>query len=62
VRFDDEAHILSKLAWPLVHTWEVLFFDTWLKGDETARQALYRAGSVAGGVPNQKTWQSGVPN
>lgn len=62
VRFDDEAHILSKLAWPLVHTWEVLFFDAWLKGDETARQALYRVGSVAGGAQNHKTWQSGVPN
>ena len=60
VRFDDEAHILSKVAWPLVHTWEVLFFDAWLKGDETARKALYGAGSVAGGAQNQKTWQSGV--
>jgi hypothetical protein len=62
VRFDNEEHVLSKAAWPLVHTWEVLFFDAWLKGDEAARQALYSAGSVAGDAVNRKTWQSGVPD
>lgn len=62
VRFDNEAHVTSKEAWPLVHTWEVLFFDAWLKGDETARKTVYGAGSVAGNAENHKTWQSGVQN
>ena len=61
VRFDNEAHVLSRAAWPLVHTWEVLFFNTWLKGDRAAGQTLYSAGSVAGEAVNQKIWQSGVP-
>lgn len=57
VMLDGEQHLLSKHAWSDVHTWEVLFFDTWLRGDAKARKQLYGASSVRGGVHDHKTFQ-----
>ncbi|WP_341678471.1 hypothetical protein [Niveibacterium sp. SC-1] len=57
VALEGEEHILSPRAWPVVYTWETLFFNAWLRGDATAKQQLYGGDSVAGEVANRKTWQ-----
>ena len=57
VLLEGEEHILSQRAWPIVYTWEVLFFDSWLKHDARARRKLYGSDSVAGEVVNRKTSQ-----
>jgi len=57
VMLDGEQHLLSKQAWPDVRTWEILFFNAWLRDDATARKLLYGGTSVQGGVHDHKTDQ-----
>ena len=33
VMLDGEQHLFSKEVWTDVYTWELLFFNTWLRGD-----------------------------
>lgn len=56
VMLDGEKHLVSKATWSDITTWEVLFFETWLKGDNDARKKLYGATSVAGGVNDHRTF------
>ncbi len=57
IMFDGEKHILSDKVWPEVYTWEVLFFDTWLKGDAKAGKLIYENDSVQGATVDRKTYQ-----
>jgi predicted dienelactone hydrolase len=57
VMLDGEKHLLSKQVWSDVYTWELLFFNTWLRGDAEARKLLYGGTSVQGGVNDHKTYQ-----
>lgn len=57
VMLDGEQHLFSKAVWSDVYTWELLFFDTWLRGDAGARRLLYGGTSVQGGVNDHKTYQ-----
>lgn len=45
-----EKHLLSKEAWNDVPTWEILFFNAWLKNDARARELLSGDLRVRGGV------------
>jgi hypothetical protein len=55
-----ESHVVSDSALPDVYTWELLFFDAWLKGDVRARDLIYSSVnvSVEGGADDRKTFQS----
>ena len=55
VMLDDEAHLLTDAAHREVRTWELLFFNRWLRGDEPARQQLEQGTSVQGGVQDRVT-------
>lgn len=57
VQLAGEQHLVSKSAWPDIHTWEVLFFNAWLRGDVEARRMLEAAQAVTAGVPDRKTFQ-----
>ena len=57
VMLDGEKHVISGAASEDVRTWEILFFDTWLRNDATARQKLESGTSVRGGVHDHKTIQ-----
>lgn len=59
VRLDGETHRLSDATGSDVYTWELLFFDAWLRGDAAARQRLERGTSVRGGVHDHKTLEHG---
>jgi hypothetical protein len=52
-----EEHLFSDKAWPDVQTWEVLFFDAWLKNAPEARNALYSDTVVRGGASEIKVHQ-----
>jgi dienelactone hydrolase len=60
VMLDGETHRLSPAAPSDGYTWEILFFDTWLRGDAGARRKLYSGTSVRGGVNDHKTIQHGA--
>ncbi len=62
VMLDGEKHLVSKAVLSDVYTWEILFFDAWLKGDTEARKKLYGATSVAGGVHDHRTYLHAGPN
>jgi predicted dienelactone hydrolase len=59
VMLDGESHLLSKDAETDTYTWEVLFFDAWLRGDGRARQQIDLGTTVRGGVNDHKTIQHG---
>jgi predicted dienelactone hydrolase len=61
VMLDGERHLVSTAASSDICTWEVLFFDAWLRDDATARQKLKFGTSVRGGVNDHKTFQHEVP-
>lgn len=52
-----EEHLFSDKVWPDVQTWEVLFFDAWLKNAPEARKALYTDTVVRGGATEAKIYQ-----
>lgn len=56
-----EKHLLTKEAWNDVPTWEILFFDAWLKGDPKARELLASDLHVRGGVDDHVTHRNGRP-
>lgn len=58
VRLADESHRLTERAQHDVRTWQLLFFDAWLRDDPVARQQLARGAAVAGGVEDQVTYRS----
>lgn len=55
VMLDGEAHLLSNASNSDVYTWELTFFDAWLRDDLTARSNLEQATSVRGGVNDHRT-------
>ena len=61
VMLDGEAHLVSTPASSDIRTWEILFFDAWLRDDESARQKLRLGTTVRGGVNDHKTFQRDVP-
>lgn len=61
VRLDGEEHLISNAAATDVRTWEILFFDAWLRGDNAARRQLETGLSVRGGVNDRKTFQHAAP-
>jgi len=61
VMLDGETHLVSNATSSDIRTWEVLFFDAWLRGDAAARQKLKSGTSVRGGVNDHKTSQHEAP-
>ncbi|HWA25151.1 MAG TPA: hypothetical protein VG734_05700 [Lacunisphaera sp.] len=55
IMLDGEKHLVSDAAAGDIRTWEILFFNAWLRGDATARQQLAAASSVRGGVNDHVT-------
>lgn len=53
-RLSGETHLLSKGANEDAHAWELLFFNTWLRGDPDARAQLERGTSIEGGGADQR--------
>lgn len=60
VELDGQTHSLSEAAKRDAYTWELLFFDAWLRGDAAARHKLESGTSVRGGVHDHKTIQHGA--
>lgn len=58
IRLDDEAHLLTDTAQRDVRTWELLFFNAWLRDDAAARRQLEQAESVTGGTADRVTYRS----
>lgn len=58
VRLDDEAHLISDAAQRDVRTWELLFFNAWLRDDATARRQLEEGTTVTGGTSDRVTYRS----
>lgn len=61
VMLKDMGHNLSDAANREAQTYEVLFFNAWLRDDKDAAALLYGEMSVDGGVDEQRTWQQCVP-
>jgi len=61
VILEGETHSLTKPAHGDIRTWELLFFDAWLKDDAAARQKLATGTSVREGVTDRKTFDHVVP-
>ena len=57
VILEGETHSLTNAAHHDIRAWELLFFDTWLRDDATARRQLATGTSVRGGVTDRKTLQ-----
>ena len=55
VKLDGQTHKLYVASQSDVDTWEILFFDAWLKDDAAARRKLELGTSVRGGVGDHKT-------
>ncbi len=55
VELDGQTHQFNVASQTDVDTWEILFFDAWLKDDATARRKLELGTSVRGGVRDHKT-------
>jgi hypothetical protein len=56
VLLERETHSLTPATNSDVHTWELLFFDAWLRDNPDSRQLLARATSVRGGVSDRRTY------
>lgn len=59
VMLDGETHNISKAANSDINTWELLFFNAWLRDDAEAHRQLEAGTSVQGGVHDHKTLQHG---
>ncbi len=57
VMLHGETHDVSDAANTDIYTWEILFFDTWLRHDPRARTLLESATNVRGGVIDLKTFE-----
>ena len=62
IMLDGEGHLVSNPANSDIRTWEILFFDAWLRDNATARQKLATGTSVRGGVNDHKTIPSTAEN
>jgi predicted dienelactone hydrolase len=60
VMLDREKHLVSDASSNDIRTWELLFFDAWLRDDAAARQKLESGQSVRGGVNDHKTFEHGA--
>lgn len=60
VMLDGETHSLSDACRSDICTWELLFFDAWLRDDAGARRQLESGDSVRGGVIDHRTIQHGA--
>jgi predicted dienelactone hydrolase len=61
VMLDGETHALSPATVSDHSTWQLLFFDAWLRDDASARRRLATGTSVRGGVNDRKTIERGAP-
>jgi len=61
IMLDGESHQISSAASSDIRTWEIVFFDAWLRGDATARGKLKTGTSVRGGVNDHKIFQHDLP-
>jgi hypothetical protein len=61
VRFAGLTHSLSSGGYVEGQTYEILFFNAWLRDDEEAMALLYGKLSVDGGVTETRTYQKLVP-
>jgi predicted dienelactone hydrolase len=59
VLLPGEEHLLSQTAWNDVPTWEILFFNAWLKDDARAKALLQDDLQVRGGVDDRITQRDG---
>jgi predicted dienelactone hydrolase len=59
VMFDGQTHKLYDVSQSDADTWEITFFDAWLKDDATAHRKLELGTSVRGGVSDHKTISHG---
>lgn len=60
IMLDGEKHIVSDRSASDIRTWEILFFDAWLRGDATARQKLATGTTVRDGVKDHLTIRARV--
>ncbi len=61
VRLAGETHGLSGAANAEAQTYEILFFNAWLRDDEEAKALLYGEMNVDGGVTDTRTFLRQVP-
>jgi pimeloyl-ACP methyl ester carboxylesterase len=57
---DGETHSFSNATISDYSTWQILFFDAWLRNNATARRQLETGTSVRGGVNDHKTIEHGA--
>jgi dienelactone hydrolase len=55
IMLDGEKHIVSDPANSDIRTWEILFFNAWLRDDAMARRKITAGTSVSGGVTDHRT-------
>lgn len=58
VRLDDETHSLTEPAHRDVRTWELLFFNAWLRDDAAARRQLEEGTTVTDGTRDRVTYRN----
>ena len=58
---DGETHSFSNATISDYSTWQILFFDAWLRDDANARRQLETGTSIRGGVNDHKTIEHGGP-
>jgi hypothetical protein len=61
VVLNGQAHILGDVASREAFTYELYFFNAWLRDDMEAMSTLYGGMTVAGGVDDVRTYQVVVP-
>ncbi|MFT3784401.1 MAG: hypothetical protein QM790_20515 [Nibricoccus sp.] len=61
IMLDGESHLVSDATSTDIRTWEILFFDAWLRDDATAREKLKSGTSIRGGVKDHKIFEHEAP-
>lgn len=61
VMFLGQTHSLSNASYAEAQTYEILFFNAWLRDDREAMEALYSDMTVSGGPTDSRTYQHIVP-
>ena len=57
VQLPGEEHIIGAQGWNDIPTWELMFFDAWLKGDKHALELLRSDLHVRGGCADHKVFE-----
>jgi hypothetical protein len=56
-----ETHSLSNASYAEAQTYEILFFNAWLRDNKAAMDTLYGDMNVEGGVDDRRTYRHAVP-